>query len=110
MVKDENAREWYATQTIKNGWSRSILEMQIESELYERQAITSNKTSNFHKRIPELQSDLANEILKDPYNFDFLTIQGKAHEGSVENALIIHIHDFLIELGQDFAFVGSQAP
>ncbi|HCJ1102757.1 TPA: DUF1016 family protein [Legionella pneumophila] len=110
MVKDESAREWYATQTIKNGWSRSILEMQIESGLYERQAITTNKTSNFHKHIPESQSDLANEILKDPYNFDFLTIQDKAHERSVENALIIHIRDFLIELGQGFAFVGSQVP
>lgn len=110
MVKDDTAREWYATQTIKNGWSRSILEMQIESGLYERQAITSNKTSNYHKHLPELQSDLANELLKDPYNFDFLTIQGKAHERSIENALITHIRDFLIELGQGFAFVGSQVP
>ncbi|HAU1322093.1 TPA: DUF1016 domain-containing protein [Legionella pneumophila] len=108
MVKDDTARDWYATQTIKNGWSRSILEMQIESGLYERQAVASNKTSNYHKHLPELQSDLANEILKDPYNFDFLTIQGKAHERSIENALITHIRDFLIELGQGFAFVGSQ--
>lgn len=110
MVKDENTREWYATQTTKNGWSRSIMEMQIESGLYERQAIASNKTSNYHKHLPELQSDLANEILKDPYNFDFLTIQGKAHERSIENALITHIRDFLMELGQGFAFVGSQIP
>lgn len=110
MVKDENAREWYAVQTIKNGWSRTVLEMQVESELYERQAIDGKKTSNFHKHLPEAQSDLANEILKDPYNFDFLTIQGKAHERSIENALITHIRDFLIELGQGFAFVGSQVP
>lgn len=110
MVKEESRREWYAEQTIKNGWSRTILEMQIESGLYERQAIASNKTSNYHQHLPELQSDLANEILKDPYNFDFLTIQGKAHERSIENALITHIRDFLIELGQGFAFVGSQVP
>ncbi|WP_131795570.1 PDDEXK nuclease domain-containing protein [Fluoribacter gormanii] len=110
MVKDENTREWYATQTIKNGWSRSFMEVQIETGLYERQAIANNKTSNYHKHLPELQSDLANELLKDPYNFDFLTIQGKAHERSIENALITHIRDFLIELGQGFAFVGSQVP
>ena len=53
MVKDENEREWYATQTIKNGWSRSILEMQIESGLYERQSIASNKTSNYQKQLPD---------------------------------------------------------
>lgn len=110
MVKDSSEREWYAQQTIKNGWSRSVLEMQVESELYERQAESSKKINNFHKQLPALQSDLANEMLKDPYNFDFLTIQGKAHERAIENALVTHIRDFLIELGQGFAFVGSQVP
>lgn len=110
MVKDDSMREWYAQQTIKNGWSRSVLEMQIESELYERQAKSSKKINNFHTQLPALQSDLANEILKDPYNFDFLTIQGKAHERAIEDALVTHIRDFLIELGQGFAFVGSQVP
>lgn len=84
--------------------------MQIESELYDCQAVTSKKTSNYHEHLPEVQSDLANEILKDPFNFDFLTIQGKAHERAIENALVTHIRDFLIELGQGFAFVGSQVP
>ena len=65
MIKDESQREWYAAQTIKNGWSRSVLEMQIESELYERQAESNKKVSNFHKQLPALQSDLANEMLKD---------------------------------------------
>lgn len=97
-VKDKLTREWYAQQTIKNGWSRSVLEMQIEGELYERQAEPSKKINNFHKQLPALQSDLANEMLKDPYNFDFLTIQGKAHERAIENALVTHIRDFLIEL------------
>lgn len=110
MIKDDSQREWYAVQTIKNGWSRSVLEMQVESQLYERQAIVNKKTSNYHENLPAPQSDLANEILKDPFNFDFLTIQGKAHERAVEDALVTHIRDFLLELGQGFAFVGSQVP
>ncbi len=110
MIKDDSQREWYADQTIKNGWSRAVLEMQIESQLYERQAISSKKTSNYHEHLPSHQSDLANELLKDPFNFDFLTIQGKAHERAVEDALVTHIRDFLLELGQGFAFVGSQVP
>ncbi len=110
MIKDDSQREWYAAQTIKNGWSRSGLEMQIESELYERQATTTKKISNYHEHLPPAQSDLAHEMLKDPFNFDFLTIQGKAHERAIEDALVTHIRDFLIELGQGFAFVGSQVP
>lgn len=110
MIKSHPEREWYAQQTIKNGWSRSVLEMQIESGLYERQAESAKKINNFHNQLPALQSDLANEMLKDPYNFDFLTIQGKAHERAIEDALVTHIRDFLIELGQGFAFVGSQVP
>lgn len=109
-IENQIERNWYAEQTIKNGWSRSILEMQIESNLYERQAKSSKKITNFHEHLPPAQSDLANEILKDPYNFDFLTIQGDAHEREIENALITHVRDFLIELGQGFAFVGSQVP
>ncbi len=103
-VKDGAIREWYAAQTIKNGWSRSILEMQVESELYDRQAVSSKKTTNYHEHLPALQSDLANEILKDPYNFDFLTIYGKAHERAIENALVTHVRDFLLE-GLPFAFL-----
>ncbi len=110
LIKDDTKRNWYAEQTTKNGWSRSILEMQIESDLYERQAESSKKVTNFHEHLPPAQSDLANEILKDPYNFDFLTIQGDAHERAIENALITHVRDFLLELGQGFAFVGSQVP
>lgn len=110
MVKDEDIREWYAQQAIKNGWSRSILEMQVEGGLYERQGKASKKVTNFHNHLPKAQSDLANDILKDPYRFDFLTIFGKAHERLVENGLITHMRDFLLELGQGFAFVGSQVP
>ena len=110
MVKSDIEREWYAQQTIKNGWSRAVLEIHIESGLHERQATPNKKINNFHEQLPAAQSDLATEILKDPYNFDFLTIQGKAHERAIEDALVTHVRDFLIELGQGFAFVGSQVP
>jgi predicted nuclease of restriction endonuclease-like (RecB) superfamily len=110
MIKNDTKRDWYAHQTIKNGWSRSVMEMQIESELYERQGITSNKITNYHEHLPTAQSDLARDILKDPYKFDFLTITDEAHERDIENALVTHVRDFLIELGQGFAFVGSQVP
>lgn len=109
-VKDADTRLWYTQQTIEYGWSRAVLEMQIETGLYERQGISSHKITNFHEHLPAPQSDLAHQILKDPYNFDFLTIQGKAHERAIENALVTHIRDFLLELGQGFAFVGSQVP
>ncbi len=110
MVKQADIRHWYAEQATKNGWSRSVLEMQIESNLYERQGINSKKISNYHEHLPITQSDLANEMLKDPYHFDFLTIQEPAHERAIENALVAHMRDFLLELGQGFAFVGSQVP
>jgi predicted nuclease of restriction endonuclease-like (RecB) superfamily len=110
MVKHDPIREWYIQQTLKNGWSRSVLEMQIETGLYERQGITAHKTANYHEHLPASQSDLARDILKDPYHFDFLTISDEAHERDIENALVTHVRDFLIELGQGFAFVGSQVP
>jgi len=110
MIKNSSEREWYAQQALKNGWSRSVMEMQVESGLYERQGISSNKTTNFHEHLPTVQSDLARDILKDPYHFDFLTITNEAHERDIENALVTHARDFLIELGQGFAFVGSQVP
>lgn len=113
MIKDSTTREWYIHQTVENGWSRSVLEMQIETHLYERQGISSHKITNFHEHLPAPQSDLAHQLLKDPYKFDFLTIQGKANERAIEDALVTHIRDFLLELGQGFAIcriVGSQVP
>lgn len=103
-------RDWYAAKVVENGWSRSVLEMQIESGLYERQAANDKKIANYHKYLPKPESDLARDMLKDPYKFDFLTIQGVAHEREVETGLIAHIRDFLLELGQGFSFVGSQIP
>jgi predicted nuclease of restriction endonuclease-like (RecB) superfamily len=104
-VKDPDTRQWYIRQTIQNGWSRSILELQIESNLYQRQGSAVN---NFERALPPPQSDLANQLLKDPYNLDFLALTGAVQERELESALVKHIRDFLLELGVGFAFVGSQ--
>jgi len=97
---------WYANQTILNGWSRNILAHQIESKLYERQG--REKVSNFKLTLPKDQSDLADQTLKDPYVFDFLSVGKEAHEREVEKELTKHIQKFLLELGRGFAFVGNQ--
>lgn len=107
-TKDGSIRNWYAEKAIENGWSRSVMEMQIESKLFERQSDNKLKTNNFSLHLPKPQSDLARDILKDPYKFDFLTIQGEANEREIEKALTHHIRDFLLELGDGFAFIGTQ--
>lgn len=106
-VKSSAERRWYVEQTIANGWSRNVLVLQIESGLYRRQG---RALTNFKKALPEPQSDLAQQVLKDPYNFDFLTLSAEAKERDVERALLDHIRQFLLELGVGFAFVGSQYP
>ncbi|MCU0240551.1 MAG: PDDEXK nuclease domain-containing protein [Pyrinomonadaceae bacterium] len=104
-VKTHNERKFYINKTIENGWSRDILVWQIESKLFERQG---KAVTNFELTLPKPQSDLANQLLKDPYNFDFLTLHNDAHERDLENALIADIQKFLLELGVGFAFVGRQ--
>lgn len=104
-VKDQKEREFYIQKTIENGWSRNVLVWQIESKLFERQG---KAVTNFELTLPKPQSDLANQLLKDPYNFDFLTLHDKAQERDLEKALIDNIQKFLLELGVGFAFVGSQ--
>ena len=106
-VQDPAERAWYVEQAIQNGWSRNILVMQIESGLYHRQGKAQN---NFAHTLPSLQSDLAQQLLKDPYNFDFLTLSREAHERDLETALVTQIRKFLLELGVGFSFVGSQYP
>lgn len=106
-VKNSVEREWYARQTVENGWSRNILEMWIDSNLYHRQGKAPN---NFQKALPFIQSDLADQILKDPYSFDFLTVTQEAQEKEIEEGLMIHLQKFLLELGNGFAFVGRQVP
>ena len=104
-IKDPQTRIWYAQKTLEYGWSRTILEMQIASKLHERQG---NTITNFAKTLPKPQSDLAQELLKDPYNFDFLTLHQEAVERDLEKGLLTHIQKFLLELGAGFSFVGSQ--
>lgn len=106
-VKHPLQREWYLLQTLEHGWSRAILEHQIESDLYGRQ-VEAAKTSNFALTLPAPQSDLAQQMLKDTYVFDFLTLQPKAQERDLELALVEKIKDFLLELGTGFAFMGNQ--
>ena len=110
LVEKLNAPEerlWYARQTVQNGWSRNVMVHQIESGLYRRQG---KALTNFTRTLPAPQSELAQQVVKDPYNFEFLTLAEEARERELERALIDHIRDFLLELGIGFAFVGSQYP
>ncbi|MCY7275793.1 MAG: PDDEXK nuclease domain-containing protein [Phormidesmis sp. CAN_BIN44] len=100
-------RMWYAQQALENGWSRDILVLQIETGLYQR---LGSATTNFHQALPSPQSDLAQQLLKSPYNFEFLTLSRDAQERDLERALVDRIRDFLMELGVGFAFLGSQYP
>ncbi|MBD2065941.1 DUF1016 domain-containing protein [Leptolyngbya sp. FACHB-671] len=104
-LKDNEERLWYAQKTIEHGWSRSALVHQIESGLYGR---VGNAVTNFDHTLPQSQSDLARQILKSPYNFEFLELAETAQERDFERALVDHIRDFLLELGVGFSFLGSQ--
>jgi predicted nuclease of restriction endonuclease-like (RecB) superfamily len=101
----QSERIWYAQQSLDNGWSRDILVMQIESNLFQRQG---GAVTNFERTLPPVQSDLAQQLIKDPYNFDFLNLTSATQERELEKALVERIRDFLLELGVGFAFVGSQ--
>jgi predicted nuclease of restriction endonuclease-like (RecB) superfamily len=98
-------RTWYARAAIQYGWSRSVLVHQIESGLHRRQG---KAITNFDRALPSPQSDLAQDVTKDPYNFDFLTLGKEAHERDLERGLLDHLRQFLLKLGVGFAFVGSQ--
>ncbi len=104
-LKDNAKRLWYAHKTVQHGWSRAVLVHQIESDLFGRegQAVT-----NFSETLPVSQSDLAQQTVKDPYVFDFLTLADDAQERELERGLLEHLRDFMLELGVGFAFVGSQ--
>ena len=98
---------WYITQAVANGWSRNVLQMQIESNLFARQ-ITTTKVSNFSVRLPKPQSDLANYLMKDPYIFDMMGQTDKMAERDIERQLVSHITKYLLEMGSGFAFVAQQ--
>lgn len=99
-IKNDKERLWYAHMTIEEGWSRRALEDAIKSKYHHRYG---KAVTNFKLRLPEPQSSLAQETLKDPYNFDFLTLTDGYKEKELEQGLINHIQQFLIELGQGFA-------
>ncbi|MGI4791511.1 MAG: PDDEXK nuclease domain-containing protein [Janthinobacterium lividum] len=104
-LSNQDTRLWYAEKAIEHGWSRTVLELQIETRLIERQG---RAITNFSRTLPSPQSDLAIQTLKDPYTFDFLTLGEDAHERHLEQGLVAHIREFLLELGAGFSFVGSQ--
>lgn len=106
-IKDIETRKWYIAEAVKNGWSSNMLKMQIDSKLFERQALAP-KATNFPSTLSNIQSDLALQTMKDPYLFDFISLKGKVKESEIENAMINRIKDVLIELGNGFAFVGNQ--
>ncbi len=104
-VKEPVTRAWYAREASARGWSRAVLTTQIDTHLYER---TGRAVTNFPQTLPPAQSDLAQQSLKDPYVFDFLTLGREAQERDIEQGLVAHVRQFLLEPGVGFAFVGRQ--
>lgn len=107
-VKDPEARIWYGQQVIAHGWSRNVLMTKIDAQLYGQQQ--SGAITNFDRTLPDTQSDLAKDLVKNSYTFDFLSIADEHDERNLKKALVNHIRDFLLELGVGFAFVGSDYP
>ncbi|NTV15643.1 MAG: DUF1016 domain-containing protein [Desulfobulbaceae bacterium] len=104
-IKDLPTRRWYAGQALEQGWSRDALTVQIKNRAHERQGAA---VTNFNATLPEVHASLALGLLKDPYLFDFLTLEEPFHERELETGLIHHLEKFLLELGAGFAFVGRQ--
>jgi len=104
-VKERAARLGYMQQTLANGWSRNVLLLMVKSQAHRRQG---KAITNFDGLLPAAQSDLVRQTLKDPYIFDFLTLEEPFHERELETNLLNQLERFLLELGQGFAFVGRQ--
>jgi len=104
-LKDLPTRYWYARQALEQGWSRDTLIVQIKNRAHERQGTA---VTNFAATLPAPHAAIAQGLLKDPYLFDFLTLEEPFHERELETGLLLHIQKFLLELGQGFAFVGRQ--
>ena len=107
QCKDVDRAVFYLQKTVENGWSRAVLLNFLDTNLYERQGKAVN---NFNRLLADPQSELAAQTLKDPYNFDFLTLDGEYRERELEQGLTQNVTRFLLELGTGFAFVGSQVP
>lgn len=106
-IKDRPTREWYLEAALEYGWSQDVLVLQIKSRLHEREG---KALTNFQRALPPPDSDLARQVFKYPYNFDFLTISRQAKEREIERGLLDHLRDLLLELGRGFSFIGSQVP
>jgi predicted nuclease of restriction endonuclease-like (RecB) superfamily len=104
-LKDADTRAFYIRKTLEHGWSRSVLIHQLETNLHKR---LGKAPTNFALTLPPPQSDLARELLKDPYIFKPAPLDESATERALEDALLNRLKDFLIELGAGFAFVGNQ--
>jgi predicted nuclease of restriction endonuclease-like (RecB) superfamily len=104
-LDERESRQWYAAKAVEHGWSRSVLALQIDAGLHTREG---KAVTNFKSTLPPAQSDLAQSITKDPYLFDFLTLRDDANERAVEEALVVQVEKFLLELGAGFALVGRQ--
>lgn len=104
-LKTIEERTFYIQKAVENGWSRSILEHQIESGLIKVQGALVN---NFSTTLPSYQSELTQQVFKDPYNFDFIMLSEQAKERDLEDALMTHVTKVLLELGAGFAFMGRQ--
>lgn len=107
-IKCDNARKWYIQQAQVSGWSRSELIKNINQKLYQRQSHIAIKQTNFQNTLSKPLSDLANQLIKEPYDFGFLPNTTNAKEKEIEENLILHVRDVLVELGTGFAFVGNQ--
>ncbi|MDF3033894.1 MAG: hypothetical protein K0R76_848 [Alphaproteobacteria bacterium] len=105
-----NIKQWYGQKIIENGWSYRELKEQIQTKLYERQADKSIKTTNFYDKLPAPASHLAQEMIKEPYKFYFLTLGEDAREKEIHRGLIGHAKQFLMELGHGFALYGTNYP
>ena len=106
-VADMDERKWYIQKSAENGWSRNVLVHQIESRLYQRQVL-ADKITNFERRLPSPQSELAMQTMKDPYVFDFISFKEDMLERDIEQALVRDVTKLLLELGTGFAFLGNQ--
>ncbi|KAF0242826.1 MAG: hypothetical protein FD180_3721 [Planctomycetota bacterium] len=104
-LKESQDRTWYARKAIEHGWSRAVLDLQIETRLHEREG---KAVTNFTRTLPPAQSEMAQQILKNPYTFEFLTIEGNAKEREIEKSMMDHVQKLLLELGMGFSFVGRQ--
>jgi len=108
--EDMTKKQWYGAKIVENSWSYRQLKENIQANLYERQADKAIKTTNFKEKLPITKYELAQEILKDPYQFSFLTIGEDAREKDIHLGLLTHVKQFLMELGQGFALYGTNYP